>query len=153
MNRKAVQNVHARMDSLNVQCRLMARRLTASQYFANNATDQQHCVLLTYNFASYSRLCNWRFARAILPYSVFVYAYGGQLRQPHLRKAQSGSLMPCVMRAHMQNAGRTDYKLITNSRLINTCVCVVLYLLTRCMRPKGPWQRRFLLYPFPSLTH
>ena len=29
------------------------------------------------------------------------------------------------------------------------CVCVVFYLLTRCMRPKGPWQRRFFNLPYP----
>ena len=38
---------------------------------ANSATNQQHCILLVYSFASCSRLRNWRLVRAILPCSVF----------------------------------------------------------------------------------
>ena len=119
MNRKAVQNVHGTAQPQRAVQTQGKVAHSVTLFFANNATDQEHYVLLTYFFAFYSRLYNWRLARAILPYSVLVY--GCQQRQPF---AQGPEWQPYAVR-HVgpyakcwQNRLQTHHP---NSRLINTC--------------------------------
>ena len=90
MNRKAVENVHARIElySLNAQCRLRARQLTASHYLFVPIM-QLHFTDVQLRLIQQAVQLGWH-----APSYNLAFSY---MDQPQLRKAHSGSLTSCAM--------------------------------------------------------
>ena len=127
MHRKVAQDFHVRIElhSLNVQCKLMARQLTASHYLyqqctALNFADVQLCLMqqavqLALGAGYPTVWCFRIWGPAMFIWTLLAEYPLECLQDLHkqLRKAQRGSLMSCVMWSHFQNAGRIDHRHVT----------------------------------------